>query len=384
MLIDGDKMLHRLVASVVLVLFTLLALPAFAQDGKADGEESGASVVILKFDTFNAEQAVMDEFYRALHDAVEGHTEMHVKPGGDVSINDLILTLGCKGASAECLAGLTDFIEGDRIVFGSVQHSEDVYLFSLKMFDFASNKFIREVSEETLEGDAEAVKQGVDAVVAGFLYGNVGTLDIALNGASDADVSFDGEQIGRAPMTVKDLPLGEHAVTVQTSDGQKQSKKVMLHRGKVSKVLFNFEDVEAPSAGKPIASKSYVVPGWAATGIGTVGLVAGIIGTVQVNSFNTEAESLVCGDSLCSGASTVRANKLQDDMDSAYTMSVVGYSVAAVGLAAGTYLLYEAYGGSGAESAPAGSDMSAESSPEVNVGIAPTTGGASIGVHVGF
>jgi hypothetical protein len=378
-------MLHRLIASFVLVLLSVLALPAFAQDGKADGDNAGASVVILKFETFNAEQAVMDEFYRSLHESVEAHPEMHVKPGGDVSINDLILTLGCESASAECLAGLSDFVEGDRVVFGSVQHSEEVYLFSLNMFDFASGEFIREVSDETIEGDVDAVTRGINAVIEGFLYGDVGTLDVALNGATDAEVLFDGEKVGRAPMTLKDLPLGEHAVTLRTSDGQKQSKKVMLHRGKVSKVLFNFEAIEDLDSSSPVASKSYLIPGWAATGIGAVGLVAGVVGTMQVNSFDTEAESMVCGSSLCSSASPARANKLQDDMDSAYTMSVVGYSVAAVGLSVGGYLLYEAYSGSGAERAPGADDAaSVDSGPQVNFGIAPNRGGASLGVNVGF
>jgi hypothetical protein len=377
-------MLHRLFASVVLVLLTVLALPAFAQDGKSDGDNPAASVVILKFETFNAEQAVMDEFYSALHEAVEAHPQMHVKPGGDVSINDLILTLGCESASAECLAGLSDFVEGDRIVYGSVQHSEGVYLFSLKMFDFAESDFIREVTDETLEGDAAAVKQGIRPVIEGFLYGDVGTLDVAVSGASDAEILFDGEPAGRAPATLEKLPLGEHAVTVRTSDGQKQSKKVMLQRGRVSKAQFNFESEGGSVGEKPVGAKSYIIPGWAATGIGTVGLVAGIIGSVQVSSFESEAETMVCGNSLCSGASTTRANKLQDDMDSAYTMSVVGYSVAAVGLAAGGYLLYEAYAGSGAEQASAGPDSDRDSGPQVNFGIAPNDGGASVGVRVGF
>ncbi len=375
-------MIHRLYAVAVLVLLTLPALPAFAQDGK-QGDKAGASVVILKFETFNAEQAVMDDFYVAMHDAIEGHPEMRVAPGGDVTINDLILTLGCESANTECLKGLSDFVDGDRIVYGSVQHSEDVYLFSLKMFDFAKGEFIREVSDETIEGDADQVKQGVRPVIAGFLYGDVGKLDVAVNGASDAEIFFDGEKLGVAPTTLDGLPLGEHAVSVRTSDGQKKSKKVMLHRGKMSKVQFNFDGASGSEVEEPAvaSSKNYAVPGWAAVGVGTVGLIAGTIGTVQLGSYDSEAESMICGDALCPSASTDRANKLQSDMDSAFTMSVVGYSVAAVGLAAGGYLLYEAYAGSGAESAPEQPEADeTDIEPSVSVGA----DSASVGVRIGW
>ncbi|QDG54527.1 PEGA domain-containing protein [Persicimonas caeni] len=370
-------MIHRFFAVAVLILLTLLALPAFAQDGK-QGDSSGASVVILKFETFNADQAVMDDFYMALHEAIDGHPEMHVKPGGDVSINDLILTLGCESANAECLAGLSDFVEGDRIVYGSVERSENVYLFSLKMFDFARGEFVREVSDKTIEGNTEQIKQGVRAVIEGFLYGDVGKLEVAVNGASDAEVFFDGEKVGQGPTTLSKLPLGEHAVTVRTADGQKKSKKVMLHRGKVSKVIFDFEGAKAVEAPGAVASNNYAVPGWTAVGLGTVGLVAGVLGTTQVSSYDSEAESMICGDALCPAASTERANKLQDDMDSAYTMSIIGYSVAAVGFAAGGYLLYETYAG-GAESEQPSTDET-DIEPTVNVGA----DSASVGVRIGF
>lgn len=371
-------MIRRFFAVAVLSLLTLLALPAFAQDGKQEGD-SGGSVVILKFDTYNAEQAVMDDFYVALHDAIEGHPEMSVAPGGDVTVNDLILTLGCESASAECLSGLSDFIEGDRIVYGSVQHSEDVYLFSLKMFDFATGEFVREVNDETIEGNADQVKNGVRAVIEGFLYGAVGKLDVAVNGASNAEVLFDGEKVGQAPTTLEKLPLGEHVVTVRTADGEKKSKKVMLHRGKVSKVMFNFEDGGAVEDPDMVAAKDYAVPGWAALGIGTVGLAVGVVGTMQVGNYDSEAESMICGDALCPASSTERANKLQSDMDSAYTMSVIGYSVAAVGLAAGGYLLYETYAGSSAESQSPDTDET-DIEPTVNVG----SDSASVGVRIGF
>ncbi len=381
-------MFRRLIASLILVLLALPALPAFAQDGKKDADKSAdgaeASVVILKFETFNAEQSVMDHFYSALHDAIEAHPGMKVKPGGDATINDLVLTLGCKKANVKCLAGLSDFVDGDRIVYGSVQHSEDVYLLTLKMFDFSKGDFIRQVNDETIEGSGDEIKAGIDAVIEGFLYGDVGKLEVNVAGAKNAEVLFDGKKVGVAPVSLDKLPLGEHIVTVQTPDKQKKSQKVMLHRDKVSKVALTFKPAVA-AGGNPVAStKNYAVPGWAAVGVGTVGLVAGIIGTVQVGNYNSEAQSMICGNALCPLAPTARANKLQSDMDSAYTMSVIGYSVAAVGLAAGGYLLYETYAG-GAESSPTPSGGADHTGgPKVSFSLAPRTDGAQVGMRVGF
>jgi hypothetical protein len=374
-------MSDRVVALAAFLLLSFLALPAIAQDGKAQDQSSGTSVVVLQFETFNVDQEIMDDFYLALHDEIEAHEEMRVQAGGDVSISDLTLTLGCDEANAECLAGLSDFVEGDRIVFGSVQHSEGVYLFTLKMFDFSEKAFVHEVVDETLEASGEQIDAGVTAIIEGFLYGEVGVLEVAVNGATLPEVYFNGERLGRAPLTIEGLPLGEHAVTVRTDGGEEQSKKVMLRRESMSRVQFEF-DPDAGGSSEPMSAKSFAVPGWAATGVGAAGLVAGVIGTVQVNSFNSEAESMVCGGSLCANASTARANKLQDDMDSAYTMSVIGYSVAAIGLATGGYLLYRAYGGE-PEAQPDASDEESLS-PSVSFGVAPSSDGASFGLQLDF
>lgn len=372
-------MSRHLFALATSALLTLLALPAFAQDGKPGGE----SVVVLEFETFNAEQEVMDHFYKTLHDSIESHPEMQVKAGGDVSINDLILTLGCESATAECLKGLSEFVEGDRIVFGSVQHSENVYLLTLKMFDFSEGNFIREVTDETIEGDAAQIKQGIGAVVEGFLYGDVGTLEVNVTGhQAPPEVFFDGEKLGRAPLTIEGLPLGEHVVTLRTAQGTKKSKKVMLHRGSTSRLQFNLEGVDEAANEEPVAIQSeYVMPGWIAASAGVAGLAVGIIGTTQVNEYDTEASGLVCGDALCPAASTERANKLQDDMDSAYTMSIVGYSVAAVGLSVGSYFLYQAYAGGSAETA---SSDAAPEATEVSFGVGPTRDGFGASFELDF
>jgi hypothetical protein len=377
-------MIRRLVAFFILMLLTAPALPAFAQDGKQaqqnPADAAVSNVVVLEFVTYDAPAEVMDYFYRTLNAAIDAHPEMQVKSGNDVSVNEMVLVLGCEAASPECLARLSDFVQGDRIAFGTVRHSEGVYLISLKLFDFSSGDFVSQVNDATVQGTPEQIKTGLSAVVEGFLYGDVGQLQVAVSGAADAQVYFDGQKMGPAPLSLDGLPLGEHAVTVETADGRRQTEKVTLNRGEVAKVQLDFAAAEAIADSGD--SSGYIVPGWAATGIGAAGLVAGIIASVQLSSYSSEADTMVCGDALCAQSSASAANRLQANMDSAYTMSVIGYSVAAVGLAVGGYFLYEGYAGSGSETAPAAGPK--DDDADVRFGFAPRADGASVGLSFGF
>lgn len=377
-------MFQRLTAVGVAALLTLLALPVF---GAEDKQEQG-DVTILEFETFNVDDEVVDRFYGALQDAVDGHEEMGVVAAGETNINDLILTLGCGEVTADCLQGLDEYVDGDRLLFGSLEQAEGVYMLSMQMFDFNKGEFVREVEDETVEADKESAVDQLEVVIESFLYGNVGTLEVTAEGVDEAVVFFDGDELGEAPLSAKRLPLGEHAVTLRTPDGKEETEKVVLRRDATERVEFGVEDKKEEDEGldepgddgsKAIASGKSSLPGWLVSGAGAAGLAVGIVGSNMANNSNTEAARMVCGDALCAGASTGDAERLQSDMNSAHTMSVVGYSVAAVGLATGAYLLYDAYSSSPAETKRAQADDSAWS-----VGLAPSSDGASVGFSLDF
>lgn len=373
-------MLRQFSAFVVLMMLTLLALPALAQ-GTA-GDEKQADVVVLKFMTYDADDAVMDYFYRTLTEAINAHPEMRVVSSNDVSVNEMVLVLGCEAASAECLAQLRDFVEGDRIAFGAVQQSGGIYLISLSLFDFASGQFIRQIEDATVQGGPEEIKSGIGGIIDSFLYGNIGKLEVAANGAPGAVAFLGDQELGATPLELENLPLGEHVVTVQAPDGRTQSQTIRLHPHKVARVQLNFAAEDASVAARGPANRAYTVPGWSAVGLGTAGLIAGVVGTINLSNHNAEAEEMLCQGALCTHHSASRAHRLQNSMDTAYTMSIVGYSVAAVGLAAGSYLLYQGY--VGAREAPTASPAATHDSTAISFDFAPRPGGASVGFSLGF
>ncbi len=379
-----------------LVAIVLFASPAAAQDG--------ASVVIMKFDIFDVSDATTKEFYTALDSAINAAPDMYVKTSGEVSMKDLLLTVGCEAPSEDCLSGLRDFVDADRIVFGSVQQSEDVTLFTVRMFDFAESRFVRETVDQTVQGSEEDVKAAMPAVVEAFVYGDTGVLTVNVAGADNAEIFFDGEKVGVAPMTLENLPLGEHAITVKTREGDEQSETVLLRNGAAETVEFTFGEGMAGGGGGGGGGESAggpsTIPGWIAIGVGVAGAGLGIYGLMQESAVQSDLDAR-CADgnsfgNVCSGSnaslgSSSEAAEIQaliDDGGTAKTLQLAGFSVAAVGLAVGGFLLYTAYSSDSAEAdtgeAAANDNSTSPAVSNVTFGVAPTPDGISAGLGFQF
>ncbi|MBA2663010.1 MAG: hypothetical protein H0U74_12000 [Bradymonadaceae bacterium] len=308
----------------------------FAQNTKS------SSVVVLKFSASGVAQEVMDLFYLELHEHIRAHERMHVAAGGEVTINDLMLMAGCESPSPECLVGLSDFVEGDRIVFGSVQKQGDVHSFDAQMFDFAEGGFVREIVDFKLRGDSRQIQYEIPAVVEALLYGDAGKLRVNITGSGTPRIFVNGMEKGRAPLVIEDLPLGEVVVVARGDDGSEQTETVALRRIQTAEVGFAFEDaVAAPPAVNK--ANAYLIPAVIVTGVGVAGMVVGVLGHTQLSSLEEEASLFVNGRSAIDGTEVTRADDLQSSMNSAHTMRIVGYSIGAAGLVAGGVLLVKAF-----------------------------------------
>jgi hypothetical protein len=376
---------------------TLAALICFASPAAA---QEGASVVILKFELLDVPESTRAAFDSALTDAINAAPDMYVKTAGEVNMKDLLLAVGCESPSADCLGGLAEFVDGDRIVFGSVQRSEDVTLFTVRMFDFAESRFIRETVDQTVQGDEAKVKEAIPAIVEGFVYGDTGVLTVNVAGADNAEIFVDGEKVGVAPMTLENLALGERAVSVKTRDGEEQTEKIILRNGQAETVEFAFGSGDmADNGGGEEASGASTVPGWVSIGIGLAGAGLGVYGMLQESSVESDLEAR-CADgnsfgNVCSGdnaalGSSAEAAEIQgliDDGGTARTLQLAGFSVAAVGLVVGGILLYTAYSSDGGETdtaAAANDDSDDPAVSNVTFGIAPTPDGLSAGFGFSF
>lgn len=368
-------MTSRVFASTLwFVMLTLFCSTAFAQ-------KDGASVVVLKFDRFNVPDDVMKTFYDYLNQAVDEHEETHVIPGGAITVQDLVLTAGCDSPTVDCLAGLRDVVDADQIIFGSVQRSDDVYLFTIRNFDFGEGTFVREVTDQTVQGTNDEVKQAIPAIVENFLYGAVGRLTISLTGAKSAEVFINGEKMGLAPTALENLPLGEHVVMLRAEDGTEKSKTVILRHNAAEAVEFSFG--AATTEPEPVASSGGMSPvlGWAVVGVGLAATGFGVYQTLEVGRIDDDFDALCARPgNVCEGANAAlrspedaaEADSLQADGSSAKTMQLVGFSVGGAALLTGGYLLYKAYSGD------------EEATANIEFDIAPTLDGAAAMVRGSF
>jgi len=374
------------------LFFGLFAVtPATAQDSGA-GDSGGVGTVILNFEKRKVSGDVMETFYESLESTVDASDEMKTVPGGEVTIQEMIVTAGCQEPNAECLSGLGDYVEGQRMIFGSIKRSGEAYLFTFRMFDFAEKKFVRRATEQTVEGDPATVKEAIPGVVEGFIHGDVGTVRVSARGVDgEAKVYFDGERVGTAPTRLEDMPLGQHAITVETASGAEKTKLVILRKDGEASVAFDFvEGVPVGARGTDTGSGSSPVLGYTAAGVGIAGLVVGIVGQIENADAVDESEALRCngGDTICNppGAQQRTAGELAalaEDRDSRVTntavISTVGYSVGLIGLGTGGYLLYRHFSGSSN-----GGESTSKAASVDSVQLRPGPDGVQMGVSLSF
>ncbi len=337
-----NKRICHLVAWLLCIITSVMvSQPAMAQ-------QRAKSVVILKFDTFDVDTEVMDLFYRQVNDAVDTHPNKRVADGGELTMSEMVLMGGCDSPTPECLTsvkGMLD-LEADQLLFGSVQHSEDIHLFTLKLFDFETGQYEAVLEDQTVQGRGDNLEAAIGGLVDSLLYGDVGELDILARGADDVTVYVDGERIGKAPLSLKNLPLGEHVVTARTPDGQERTQRVVLTRSSPSRLAFSFGPVDID--GSPAPQKGLVGAGWTSVGLGLVGIAVGAQQRIALANLEDDATQTYGDRASISSqeAEDVRSDvsDRQAQMDATLTRSNVGFIAGAALIATGGALLYMGYG----------------------------------------
>jgi hypothetical protein len=364
----------RLILALVTLASLFFSSNAFAQD-------EPARVIVLKFETFDVSDAVMETFYSSLDESIDAHPEKTLAEKNPVTIGEMMVTLGCESATPECLSQLADLLEGDQILFGSVQRSENIHLFTIRIFDLRTGEFESQVEDQTVEGDEQAVTQTIPALIDSLLYGDVGTLNVNVNGADDAEIYFDGKKVGKAPTGLKDLPLGEHAVTLRTPDGREETKKVTLKRGEPSTLVFNFEEVTDPGNATP---PNFVkVGGFASIGVGVLSLALGTQQRLKLRGLEQQASNeAVFNDGQVSEDEAEQAANLitfyQPQMQTAHRNSLIGFGAGAALIGLGTALVVM----SGNE-APA-EEANNKRFKNLRLDVAPARQGAAAGLSFQF
>ncbi len=313
---------HR-IAAISLLSTVLLTVPLTALANPT---------TFMKFETFEVEEEVVSVFYKELKEAIEDHPEMSLEEGGKVTFAELTTTIGC-GSEEDCLPELQDFVKARRMVYGSIQHTDNIYLFTIKIYDFESGAPLHPASEITIEGRDEDALKAIPNITESALYGPIGQLTVS--GAAGSQVLINGKKVGEIPFESSKLPLGEHIVIVRDANGEEQKRKVHLKRGKVSKLAFEDTSIVEPPPAEPL---NLTVPAYVSLGVGALALGYGAFSGVQLLGLNSQADAYA-GRTSVSNTELSDIQRIEQENDVAYTGMVVGLSVGVVAAAAGVAML---------------------------------------------
>jgi hypothetical protein len=342
-------------------------------------EVGEVDTAVLRFDTDGVDPAVAGDIREAVVEVIDGHREMRVTERPEVTLSEFTLTVGCDSRDPSCLSSLAPYTDASRLVFGTLTARDDLYRVDLGVFDLREGRMVYRIQNETARGDRDIARKAIPALVEGMLYGNVGTVEVKVRGGKGARVAFDGEFRGPAPTVLKNLPLGQHTVSVTTGDGATKSKVVLLTRHGQTRVLFDFGHTNTTDPGQPSSESMSLAPGIVVGAVGLGGIALGIVSNIQLNNLDAEANAAVQQSS--NGAYIDRSELQSADGDpethvrmtrSASVRAAVGYSVGAVGFAVGTYLLYRAIDSETPTARQAGTTLQ----------VAPSIGGRSVGMQL--
>ena len=338
-------MTHKHPGLLPLLLCTCLAL---AWPGQAGAEQG--SVSVLKLSGTEVDEPMLARLQATLKEQVGADATKTVGGDTEMTIGEIGLTIGCEKISESCLSQVSEYVEMDMIVYGSVQRTEDIYLVNLGLFDLRTGKFIRRLEDRTIEGNEDEVVEVFGTLVQNLMQGDVGRLVIqsATGATGGGMVTLDGKELGQAPGTFEGLPLGEHIVAIQSTDGQRMEQKVVLRGESPSTVVVNFAAVQQDTP-QTRADSRWLVPGWASVGVGVVGLGFGLYERSVAQAKNDELSadrftSLAVGDApSLTPEKASEFRDLRDERDQANTLALVGFSVGALALGVGGVMLYSAY-----------------------------------------
>lgn len=368
--------------SLILTLLTVgaVSLGFFGSVSSAHAADTD-HVVIVDFDVTNVDEATVEELYSHLRRIVSDGDSMEVTETGGVSMDDMLLMAGCDASDPACLAMLGDFIDGDRLLFGSMEQQGEELKISMVLFNFETGEIAREITDQSLSVDAEWFSDGLEAVVYHFMHGKTASLTVSLPDDPEARVRVNGEAVGTGTTTVDEVAPGEVVVMVMASDGTEKTQRLLVRHNESAEIELSFDpsvaEVDAPATGDPGPS---VVPGLAASGVGVASLIFGFVAQSQLSSARSEANTMASEhpNGFERDEQATRANELQSDMNRAHTMRYIGWSGGAIGLGAGSFLIFRAL------TAGPSADDGGLSQRSLDLDVGASSDGINAGIRFGF
>lgn len=232
----------------------------------------------------------LDEIGDLLLEAVENNPELEPMDRRDLSLDELLMLLGCVELSRDCMAELAATLETDHVLYADLVDEDGTPILDLFYFDVALNDFIYEHSFD-LTGDdhLEELELRLAAVVSNR---------VVLRVVSDfpgIEIRLDGVPFGQAPVLTTDLEPGRYQLTANCDGCEPLVQTVLLAEGRFYTERMNPEGAGGTSVAMETGDDDDGSSRWlpaATIGLGGALLATGVVFAVMTaetqDEFNME------------------------------------------------------------------------------------------------
>lgn len=225
---------------------TLLALAA-ALLWTAAARAADVSLAVLGVQAVDVPESLAQSLTDALRQRASATTGLRLVPGKDLI--EVKMVFGCDGELPACMANAGKALGADKLLYGTLKKgsSKSNVTVTLKLLDVKTavvEKFVNDtVAKRELAGS------NVNGTAARW-FGQLIEIEAkpVLTVSSDptgANVSVDGQAMGRTPVTLRDLSAGPHTVVLSMEGRKSATRNVELRPGGTHEVVATLEP-EAP------------------------------------------------------------------------------------------------------------------------------------------
>lgn len=218
-----------LVASFV---FALIAGVVATSSAAAQTKAEPAAIVVFELVGSEDTTELRDDLTTAIREQVRGNPRYDLVNDKPVVLSDVVVVLGCESDSTTCLNKAADHFGADYLVFGKLEDVADRTRVSVRLFDPAAGRYVRSFGRvmARLEHPYQAFREQVDEILTTDSQRSVARLRVRSD-VKGAQVKLNGEDVGKTPLSRRNMQPGTYHVEVSTEDGRSWSTDVEIEAG---------------------------------------------------------------------------------------------------------------------------------------------------------
>ena len=227
-----------------------MLVAALALLGAGVARADGPSVAVLGVEPVDVPDALASQLTDALRQRAAGTQGVKVVQGKDLI--EIKMIFSCDLETPDCLAKAGKSLGADKLLYGQLKRANkkghDVAVV-LRVLDVHTAQIERSVSETVKKRELAA--GNVSATAAKWFAQLVPvearpTLTVTSE-PSGSDVTVDGREVGKTPVTLRDLQPGTHSVVISAAGRQTQTRTVELRAGGASDLVVSLPVEEQPA-----------------------------------------------------------------------------------------------------------------------------------------